>query len=178
MIFMGEEWGASTPWAFFTSHPEPELAERCGRGGWRSSPQMDWEPSAVPDPQDPTTFAASKLDWSELDQPRHADLFALHARLIELRQQYPDFTDPRFDQGRGSLRRRCRLAAARPRGHGHRRQLLRPAVPVDLGRAVESVLALGAAELDADRSSSARTAPSSAKPSPPNRPAERSIRVR
>ncbi len=25
MLFMGEEWGATTPWQFFTSHPEPEL---------------------------------------------------------------------------------------------------------------------------------------------------------
>ncbi len=32
MLFMGEEWGAGTPWLFFTSHPEPELAARRGRG--------------------------------------------------------------------------------------------------------------------------------------------------
>ena len=26
MLWMGEEWAASTRWPFFTSHPEPELA--------------------------------------------------------------------------------------------------------------------------------------------------------
>ncbi len=38
MLFMGEEWAASTRWPFFTSHPEPELAKATGRGGWPSSP--------------------------------------------------------------------------------------------------------------------------------------------
>ena len=49
MIFMGEEWGARTPWQFFTSHPEPELAERWPRAGRRrSSPQMDWDTRRCP----------------------------------------------------------------------------------------------------------------------------------
>ena len=66
MIFMGEEWGATTPWQFFTSHPEPELAERWPRAGWRSSRRWTGTSAAVPDPQDPKTFLDSKLDWSEV----------------------------------------------------------------------------------------------------------------
>jgi maltooligosyltrehalose trehalohydrolase len=99
MIFMGEEWGASTPWRFFTSHPEPELAEMVRAGRLEEFAQMEWDTSYVPDPQDPRTFEVSRLDWSELEQPRHAELLALTRQLIEIRRTYPDFTDPRFDQG-------------------------------------------------------------------------------
>ena len=53
----------------------------------------------MPDPQDPRTFEVSRLDWSELEQPRHAELLALTRQLIDIRRTYPDFTDPRFDQG-------------------------------------------------------------------------------
>jgi maltooligosyltrehalose trehalohydrolase len=99
MIFMGEEWGATTPWRFFTSHPEPELAEMVRAGRLEEFAQMDWDTSDIPDPQDPRTFEVSRLDWSELEQPRHADLLALTKRLIEIRHSYPDLTDPRFEQG-------------------------------------------------------------------------------
>ena len=61
---------------------------------------MDWDTSDVPDPQDPRTFEVSRLDWSELEQPRHAELLDLTRRLISIRRTYPDFTDPSFDQGR------------------------------------------------------------------------------
>jgi maltooligosyltrehalose trehalohydrolase len=100
MIFMGEEWGASTPWRFFSSHPEPELSALIREGRLEEFAQMDWDTSDIPDPQDPATFTSSKLDWSELEQPRHAELLAFTTRLMEIRRTYPDFTDPRFDQGR------------------------------------------------------------------------------
>jgi maltooligosyltrehalose trehalohydrolase len=100
MIFMGEEWGARTPWCFFSSHPEPELAELVRAGRLEEFAQMDWDTSTVPDPQDPATFLASKLDWSEPEQSPHAELLELTTKLVELRRTYPDFTDPRFDQGR------------------------------------------------------------------------------
>nr|WP_275588483.1 malto-oligosyltrehalose trehalohydrolase [Microlunatus panaciterrae] len=98
MIFMGEEWGASTPWQFFTSHPEPELAEAVSKGRLEEFEQMDWDLSVVPDPQDPQTFMNSKLNWSEPSKGAHAELLALYTRLIELRRTYPDVVDPRFDR--------------------------------------------------------------------------------
>jgi maltooligosyltrehalose trehalohydrolase len=100
MLFMGEEWGATTPWCFFTSHPEPELGELVSKGRLEEFAQMDWDTSTVPNPQDPATFQASKLDWSELDKPQHSDLLELTTRLLAIRRTYPDFTDPRFDAGR------------------------------------------------------------------------------
>ncbi len=100
MIFMGEEWGAETPWRFFTSHPERELAERVRAGRLEEFSQMEWVTSDVPDPQDPRTFEASRLDWSELEKPSHAELLDFTRRLITIRRSYPDFTDPRFEEGR------------------------------------------------------------------------------
>ncbi|HEU5486606.1 MAG TPA: malto-oligosyltrehalose trehalohydrolase [Microlunatus sp.] len=99
MIFMGEEWGASTPWQFFTSHPEPELGEKVRLGRREEFAQMDWDLSQVPDPQDPETFRRSKLDWSEIEDPVHRELLELNQRLIRLRRSYPDLCDPRFDHG-------------------------------------------------------------------------------
>ena len=97
MLFMGEEWGASTPWQFFTSHPEPELAAATAQGRIEEFARMGWDPAVVPDPQDPATFLRSKLDWGELDRSRHRELLALYRELIALRHREPEFADPRFD---------------------------------------------------------------------------------
>lgn len=96
MLFMGEEWAASTPWQFFTSHPEPELGEATAKGRIGEFARMGWDPAVVPDPQDPATFRRSKLDWHELDEERHARTLDLHRRLIALRRELPELTDPDF----------------------------------------------------------------------------------
>lgn len=107
MIFMGEEWGASTPWAFFSSHPEPELATAVSQGRLAEFAKMDWDVGAVPDPQDISTFTGSKLHWSELAEEPHAGLFELNKQLLSLRRQYSEVTDPSFgmvsvDHGTGA----------------------------------------------------------------------------
>lgn len=96
MIFMGEEWGAGTPWQFFTSHPEPELAEAVRTGRTEEFAKMGWDLEAVPDPQDLATFERSKLDWSEPERAPHAELLAFSAELLRIRRADADFTDPRF----------------------------------------------------------------------------------
>lgn len=98
MLFMGEEWGASTPWQFFTSHPEPELGKATAEGRIAEFERMGWDPAVVPDPQNPATFANSKLQWGELDEAAHARLLEVYRQLIELRRTQPALTDPRFDQ--------------------------------------------------------------------------------
>jgi maltooligosyltrehalose trehalohydrolase len=97
MLFMGEEWGARTPWRFFTSHPEPELGVAVGRGRRAEFDRHGWA-GDVPDPQDPATFTASKLDWAEPDRPEHAAMLDFHRRLIALRKATPDLSDPRLDR--------------------------------------------------------------------------------
>ncbi len=98
MLFMGEEWGASTPWQFFTSHPEPELGAATAEGRIREFEKMGWDPAVVPDPQAPSTFTDSKLDWSELQSGDHARLLAVYRALARLRAEHPEFTDPRFSE--------------------------------------------------------------------------------
>ncbi|MGY1856796.1 malto-oligosyltrehalose trehalohydrolase [Modestobacter sp. SYSU DS0290] len=94
MLFMGEEWGASTPWQFFTSHPEPELGKATAEGRIGEFAAHGWDAAVVPDPQDPETFTRSKLDWSELEREPHARLLALHKTLLALRKQHPELLDP------------------------------------------------------------------------------------
>jgi len=96
MLFMGEEWGASTPWQFFTSHPEPELGKATAEGRIREFEKMGWDPDVVPDPQAPSTFTDSKLDWSEAGTGDHARLLAVYRALARLRAENSDLTDPRF----------------------------------------------------------------------------------
>ena len=55
MIFMGEEWAASTPWQFFTSFDDDALADAVRRGRRAEFGAHGWSEDAVPDPQDPAT---------------------------------------------------------------------------------------------------------------------------
>jgi maltooligosyltrehalose trehalohydrolase len=96
MLFMGEEWAASTPWQFFTSHPEPELATVTAEGRIAEFERMGWDPAVVPDPQDPRTFTRSKLDWDEIGSGSHGRMLDFYRSLIALRRNHPEFTDPRF----------------------------------------------------------------------------------
>lgn len=106
LLFMGEEWGARTPWQFFTDHPEPELAHAVREGRVREFGGHGWTelyggPVAVPDPQDPATVAASVLDWTEPAQPAHARLLEWHRVLVALRRTVPDLASG--DRHRTSL---------------------------------------------------------------------------
>ncbi|GAA1932248.1 malto-oligosyltrehalose synthase [Nocardioides marmoribigeumensis] len=94
MLFMGEEWGASTPFAFFTSHPEPELGKAVSEGRLREFERMAWDADSVPDPQDPETFRSSKLDWDEAATGDHAVLLQSYRELAALRRAEADLTDP------------------------------------------------------------------------------------
>ncbi len=98
MLFMGEEWGASTPWQFFTSHPEEWLGEAVRTGRTAEFAQMGWDESIVPDPQDPQTFARSTLRWDEASAGDHARLLRLYRDLALLRRARPELTDPAFGQ--------------------------------------------------------------------------------
>jgi maltooligosyltrehalose trehalohydrolase len=96
MLFQGEEWAASTPFQFFTSHPEPELGKATAEGRIKEFEAMGWDPDVVPDPQEPETFERSKLDWSERETGAHARVLAAYQRLAELRRSVPALTDPSF----------------------------------------------------------------------------------
>jgi maltooligosyltrehalose trehalohydrolase len=144
MLFMGEEWGALTPWQYFTDHPDPGLARAVAEGRRSEFAAHGWDPADVPDPQDEATFLRSKLDWSEPGREGHAGLLRWYTELITLRSARPELTDPRlprvgvdFDEQerwlavrRGDLRIVANLGPGSP--------------PVPLGRPGAAVLAASA----------------------------------
>ncbi len=90
MIFMGEEWRASSPFQFFTSFEEEELAQAVREGRRGEFAAHGWAEQDVPDPQDPATRDASVLRWAEVCDPEHARTLDFYRRLVELRRSEPD----------------------------------------------------------------------------------------
>jgi maltooligosyltrehalose trehalohydrolase len=90
MLFMGEEWGASTPFLFFSDHRDPVMARKTSRGRVQEFRAFGWRPEEVPDPQAPSSFLRSKLDWSELRREPHRSLLAWHRQLVSRRRQVGD----------------------------------------------------------------------------------------
>jgi maltooligosyltrehalose trehalohydrolase len=98
LLFQGEEWGASSPFLYFTDHEDSELARAVSEGRRREFADFAWSPDAVPDPQAASSFTRSKLDWRELERQPHAGLLDWHRKLIALRRRLPELTDGRFDR--------------------------------------------------------------------------------
>ena len=97
MLFMGEEWGARTPWLFFSDH-EGELDETVRKGRRAEFASHGWDTEQVPDPQDEATVRASTLDWDELAQDRHRSLLTWTRDLIALRRARPELSDGHRDR--------------------------------------------------------------------------------
>ncbi|GAA4284499.1 malto-oligosyltrehalose trehalohydrolase [Brevibacterium daeguense] len=97
MIFMGEEWAASSPWQFFTDHREDWLGDAVSNGRRSEFARMGWDESTVPEPQDPATFFRSMLDWSEFQSGDRAAVLQLYRELGRLRSRRPEFRDIRFE---------------------------------------------------------------------------------
>jgi maltooligosyltrehalose trehalohydrolase len=87
---MGEEWGASTPWQYFTDHENDDLANAVRDGRRAEFASFGWKPEDVPDPQDPATFDRSRLNWSELMDDPHQTSLEWYRALIRLRKEWPD----------------------------------------------------------------------------------------
>jgi maltooligosyltrehalose trehalohydrolase len=90
MLFMGQEWGASSPFVFFCDH-KADLGRAITEGRRRefaSFPEFS-DPvrqAQIPDPQAEETFTRSKLRWDEKDRPPHASLLALYRECLSLRK--------------------------------------------------------------------------------------------
>ena len=100
MLFQGQEWGARTPFQFFTDHGG-DIGDLVAAGrreefaghGWEVLYGGDFE---VPNPQDVATFENSRLRWSDLEQPDHRAMLAWYRELIALRRA--EFGDGAGDQ--------------------------------------------------------------------------------
>jgi maltooligosyltrehalose trehalohydrolase len=90
LIFMGQEWAASSPFLYFTDH-NPELGRLVTEGRRRefrhfsafSSPEAA---ARIPDPQARTTFERSRLDWNETGADEHATVLDLYRRWLGVRK--------------------------------------------------------------------------------------------
>jgi maltooligosyltrehalose trehalohydrolase len=100
MIFQGEEWAASTPFAFFTSHPEEDLGRATAEGRLEEFARMGWDPDEVPDPQDVQTYLRSVLDWDEAERDAHVRMLTRYRELAALRRERPELTRPSFGRAR------------------------------------------------------------------------------
>ena len=93
MLFQGEEWGASTPFQYFTDHEDKELGRLVSEGRKREFQAFGWSPDEIPDPQDASTFENSKLKWDELQQPEHAEMLRWYKDLIAIRRSRRELSD-------------------------------------------------------------------------------------
>lgn len=91
LLFMGQEWAASAPFQFFTDH-EGELGRAVSTGRRKEFAESGMNSGIraedIPDPQDLMTFVRSKLDWRELAEPSHRQIFALYRDCLRARKQY------------------------------------------------------------------------------------------
>jgi len=93
MIFQGEEWAASSPFQYFAAHSDHDLAQAVSQGRKREFAAFGWDPDSIPDPEDPATFAASKLRWDETSGSGHAEMLSWYRALIRLRRTTPCLND-------------------------------------------------------------------------------------
>lgn len=88
MIFMGEEYGETAPFQYFTSHSDQDLIESVRRGRLEEFDDFVWK-GTPPDPHDPETFRRSKLDWTLTQKEPHHALRELYRELLQLRRETP-----------------------------------------------------------------------------------------
>ena len=88
MLFMGEEYGETAPFQYFTSHSDKDLIEAVRDGRKAEFEEFAWEGEA-PDPHDVETFRRSKLNWQLLEHDEHASLWRLYQQLLRLRRDTP-----------------------------------------------------------------------------------------
>jgi maltooligosyltrehalose trehalohydrolase len=104
MLFMGEEFAASTPFLYFTDHEDEEMRRLVSEGRKRDFAAFGWDEAQIPNPEDPETFERSKLNWSEIHEGRHECMFRWVKELIRLRRTTVALNDGDL----GHLRVACR----------------------------------------------------------------------
>lgn len=91
MLFMGQEWAASSPFLYFTDH-HGELGKLVSEGRKKEFAAVGLNagvaPDSVPDPQLERTFLTSKLKWEEVDERGHAETLALYHECLRQRRAW------------------------------------------------------------------------------------------
>lgn len=115
MLFMGQEWAASTPFLFFCDHPG-EVGEKMAEWRRKEFASQSYHPdpatlARMPDPQAETTYRASQLRWDESEKTPHRGMLELHRAALALRAQHPHFAAA--ERGGWTARPFGRLVAVR-----------------------------------------------------------------
>ncbi|HET7340025.1 MAG TPA: malto-oligosyltrehalose trehalohydrolase [Methylomirabilota bacterium] len=105
LLFMGEEYGETSPFQYFTSHLDPALVEAVRKGRAEEFKAFGWE-GTIPDPSEPATFLRSRLNHPLAAAPRHRELREYYRRWLELRREHPALG------ALGKERVRCEVDAA------------------------------------------------------------------
>ena len=92
LIFMGEEYGETAPFAYFISHSDAELIEAVRRGRREEFAAFQWQ-GEIPDPQDDATFSQAKLHHEARQSGRHKVLEEFYKELLRLRKAAPALAD-------------------------------------------------------------------------------------
>lgn len=88
LLFMGEEYGETSPFQFFTSFLDPELVEAVRRGRAAEFSRFAWQ-GEIADPADPATFVRSRLNPTLASASRHAALLDYYRTWLALRRSHP-----------------------------------------------------------------------------------------
>jgi maltooligosyltrehalose trehalohydrolase len=95
LLFMGEEWAASSPFPYFAGPRNDELDDAVRRGRVEEFAAFGWDPEDVPDPIAESTFDSARLRWDEVYEGDHRDMHAWYRALLALRRARPELSDPR-----------------------------------------------------------------------------------
>jgi maltooligosyltrehalose trehalohydrolase len=98
LLFMGQEYGETAPFCFFTSFEDPKLQEAVRAGRQRDFAAFGWRPQDVVDPGDPAAFERSRLTWDLVEQQPHRQLLDLHRELLALRRDVAALREPGKDR--------------------------------------------------------------------------------
>jgi maltooligosyltrehalose trehalohydrolase len=96
LLFMGEEYGETAPFFYFTSFEDRGLADAV-RDGRKRELGSHYSESDFADPQALTTFERCKLNWSKTAASPHAEMLRLYRDLISLRKQHASLGNCRKD---------------------------------------------------------------------------------
>ena len=92
MLFMGEEWAASTPFLYFADHEDEEMRRLVAEGRKKEFAAFGFGED-IPDPEDQKTYELSKLNRTEKKEGKHAEMLAWVKSLIKLRRSRVCFND-------------------------------------------------------------------------------------
>jgi maltooligosyltrehalose trehalohydrolase len=101
LFFMGQEWGETAPFLYFTSHGDEDLARNV-REGRKEEYASFLEAEEIgsssmgegfADPQSAETFERSKLRWSRVEESTHREILQFYGDLLALRRAHPSLSN-------------------------------------------------------------------------------------